>query len=497
MSWLSDNLADHVKARPDALALADERVELSWLALDDLVGRLSIEICRRSKRLDRVAFLSGNRAEHLALIYACGRTGRTFVPLNPTLTSFELEHQLALVGPSIVFCERDTAELVRGLTGAKDIAFDIDELPSAPVEPGTLPTETPLSAAEPAVVFFTSATTGRSKGVEVPQRSLEANSRCWRAAVIDRYGHGRFLNACPLFHGSSVIALDYLSAGSPVFVLSKFTPRGWLRAVTEWQISQTFLVPTMLSMLLKLPDLAEHSPFGLELIGHGAAPISNALARQAADVFGAALFSVYGITEGGGPSIVGQTDPELTPPRPGATFLGKPVTGMATRIIDANGDPVPSGEPGEILLRGDGVMTGYWSDPAATEQVLQGGWLNTQDVGLTDELGNYWALDRRTDLILRGGQNVYPAEIELVLRAMDGVAEAAAVGVHSELWGQTPVAFVVPRPGSELTEAAVLQWCAQRLASYKRPSRVEFVTDIPLSPSGKVLRRELRARIEH
>jgi acyl-CoA synthetase (AMP-forming)/AMP-acid ligase II len=253
----------------------------------------------------------------------------------------------------------------------------------------------------------------------------------------------------------------------------------------------------MLSMLLKLPDLAEHSPFGLQVIGHGAAPISNALARQATAAFGAALFSVYGITEGGGPSIVGQTDPELAPPRPGAAFLGTPVAGMGTRIVDSNGEPVQSGEAGEILLQGDGVMTGYWSDPAATEQVLRGGWLNTQDVGLTDDLGNYWVLDRRTDLILRGGQNVYPAEIELVLRAIEGVAEAAVVGVPSELWGQTPVAFVVPRSGSELTEADVLQWCAQRLASYKRPSRVEFVPEIPLSPSGKVLRRELRARIEH
>ncbi|GAA1341414.1 class I adenylate-forming enzyme family protein [Saccharothrix algeriensis] len=496
--WLTRVLRGRLALSPDAVALVDEGGELTWREFAARVAARRAFLEGATDRLDRVAYLAHGRKEHFELLFACAGAGRTFVPMNPSLTAPELAHQLALVEPAVLVAEPDLVGFATGAVGDAPVAVVPLDDARSDTGAGDGAASDPLTDDEAAVVFFTSATTGRSKGVEVAERSLMANALAWALDVLPAHGPARFLSACPLFHGSSVIALDYLVAGRPVHVLPRFAPRPFSAAVRKWGITQTFLVPTMVELLLRTPHLDTTQFESLELIGHGAAPMPPELARRCREALGVELHSVYGITEGGGPAIGGPLPRAAEAPAAGATPIGVPMSGVRARVVAEDGRPAAVGEPGELRLRWPGLMTGYWRDPGATAAAVDDdGWLRTQDVVLVDGSGLHWILDRRTDLILRGGQNVYPAEVESVLRGLPGVAEAAVVGAASQLWGQTPVAFVTLEPGADVTPAQITQWCASRLASYKLPSEIVVVEQIPVSPSGKVLRRELRARVEH
>jgi acyl-CoA synthetase (AMP-forming)/AMP-acid ligase II len=254
----------------------------------------------------------------------------------------------------------------------------------------------------------------------------------------------------------------------------------------------------MVKLLLAAHGLPETDLSRLELILHAAAPMPAALAEQARRVLGVRLQTIYGITEGGGPAISLRPDDKPgEPPMPGATCIGLPMLGAGVQIRRDDGTPVAAGEVGEIHLAGDGLMLGYWRNDPATAEVLRDGWLNTKDFGCYDKAGYIWVVDRRTDLILRGGQNVYPAELEHVLRASPRVADVAVVPAPSEIWGQTPVAFVQPTVEGELDETELVRLCLSRLASYKRPSRFVIIDQLPRSATGKVLRPQLRERAAH
>lgn len=346
------------------------------------------------------------------------------------------------------------------------------------------------SLTAPFAILQTSATTGRPKGVLINQRSIQLNAFSWLADVRPSPGT-RFLQTGPLFHGSMVIALDYLAAGSPVFVLERFTPQGCLRAVQDWRAEHAFLVPSMVALLLETKQLADSDLSSWRLLLHGAAPMPTDLADAARQALGVDLQTIYGITEGGGPVLTLRPDDTPRPPMiSGATCAGLPMTGTAARVRDGDGNDLGNGEIGVLHLTGDGLMQGYWADQAATTAALFGGWLNTGDIAYVDEHGYFWILDRREDLILRGGQNVHPAEVERVLRDHAAVADVAVVPGASRVWGQVPVAFV--QAASDVDASALAEHCARFLSSYKRPARLVFVESIPRNPAGKILRRVLR-----
>ena len=326
----------------------------------------------------------------------------------------------------------------------------------------------------------------------VDQRAFQLNATSWLADVGVPPGTA-FLNACPLFHGSMVIALDYLAAGATVCVLDRFTPQGALRAVQEWRTGHAFLVPSMVRLVLQAQATAQADLRCLDLLLHGAAPMPAELAAEAADTLGVRLQTIFGITEGGGPVI--SLRPEAKPgepPVPGATCVGVPMVGTELRVVDEAGAELPAGGIGELQLTGDGLMQGYWRNPEATADALRDGWLASRDIGMVDDQGLVWVVDRRNDLILRGGQNVYPAEIEHVLRQSPAVADVAVVPGPSADWGQTPVAFVQPAEGATVDEAELVELCVTRLASYKRPSRFVVIDRVPRNPAGKILRPRLR-----
>jgi acyl-CoA synthetase (AMP-forming)/AMP-acid ligase II len=492
--WLSHVLRRNLARDPQGIALRDVRRTVTWRDMAGDVAALAAALSDALPPGGRVLVLSGNRVEVLEAYFACAVAGVLAAPVNPLLTGPEIGYIVDSVQPGLALADEPGRQrLTAGWPGLPLLA--IEETPRLPEVPDV---GDRLAAAEsltaPVAVMHTSATTGRPKGVVVDQRSFQLNAASWLADVgvpADTV----FLNACPLFHGSMVIALDYLAAGATVCVLDRFTPGGCLSALESWRVQHAFLVPAMVRLLLESRALADADLAALRLVAHGAAPMEPELAEQARNRLGVDLQTIFGITEGGGPVIsLRPGDKPGDPPVRGAVCAGIPMLGTDVAVLDSNGAAAGVGKIGEIHLAGDGLMQGYWRDPEATGEVLVNGWLNTRDLGCLGADGYLWSLDRRNDLILRGGQNVYPAEIEHVLRQSPDVADAAVVPAPSHAWGQTPVAFIEPAPGAAVAEADLIELCITHLASYKRPSRFVVVDQIPRNPAGKILRNSLRER---
>jgi acyl-CoA synthetase (AMP-forming)/AMP-acid ligase II len=488
--WLTDVLDRNRLRHPDGIALRDRRRQVTWAALHAEVGAFARELSRAAPAAGRIVILSGNRLELIEAYLACAAAGLVAVPVNPALTAPELAGILDGVEPALALAdEAGRARLAREHPGLKTVSIElVPQLAGPPPRPGSL--------TEPFAIMHTSATTGRPKGVVVDQRSVQLKALSWLAEV-DCGPDTVFLDACPLFHGSVVNALAYLGAGATLCVLDEFTPQACLRALEEWRVHHVLLVPSMVRLLLEARALATTDLSALELVVHAAAPMPAELAARAATALGAGLMAVYGITEGGGPSLA--LDPADRPgpePVPGAACVGLPMLGVSARIARPDGGEAEAGEIGELWLGGDGLMLRYWRDPEATAEVLHDGWLHTRDLGCRDAAGLFWLVDRRNDLILRGGQNVYPAEIEAVLRGSPQVADAAVVPVPSAVWGQAPFAFVQPAAPGDFDEAALLALCVAQLASYKRPVRFAAVDAVERSPAGKILRGRLRRQAE-
>ncbi|MFI9803983.1 class I adenylate-forming enzyme family protein [Streptomyces sp. NPDC052301] len=489
--WLNHVVRRGLDRDPDALALRDGRRDVSWRVLHRDVRALARRLRNDTLPGSRVLVLSGNRVEVLETYLACAAAGLVAVPVNPALTSPELGAIMDSVEPSAAVAEAAYAARLADLYPGLPV-IDIATLPELPDTDGEFPEEPGSSMADPVLILHTSATTGRAKGVVVDQRSLQINALSWLADVRPEPGT-TFLNAGPLFHGSVVIALDHLAAGGTVCVLDRFTPQGCLAALERWEVEHAFLVPSMVRLLLQTRSLADTDLSRLRLLLHGAAPMPADLAREARERLGAELQTIFGITEGGGPVLTLRPGTRAgAPPVPGAVCVGVPMLGAELRITDDQGREVPAGVVGEIQVGGDGLMQTYWKNPEATADVLRDGWLNTHDLGCADAEGRVWVVDRRNDLILRGGQNVYPAEIEHVLRQSGNVADVVVVPLSSDLWGQTPVAFVQPVAADRFDPAELLQLCVDGLAPYKRPTHFLPLERIPRNPAGKALRTELR-----
>ncbi|MFF8770077.1 class I adenylate-forming enzyme family protein [Kitasatospora sp. NPDC015120] len=487
--WLGHIVQRGLERRPDALALRDADRDVTWRQLHAEVHALAAHLADRIGPGGRLAVVSGNRAEVLEAYLACAVARVVAVPVNPALTGREIADILDAVEPALLLAEPAHADRLREHHPGLPL-LDITALGDLPAG-GAPPTAGGLT--DPVAILHTSATTGRAKGVVVDQRSLKLNALSWLGEVAPQPGTV-FLNAGPLFHGSMVIALDYLAAGGTVCVLDRFTPQGCLAALERWRVEHAFLVPSMVRLLLGARALAGTDLSRFRLLLHGAAPMPAELAEEAASRLDLALQAVFGITEGGGPVLSLGPDTRVGEPRvPGAVCVGLPMLGTAARVVDEQGDLVPVGTVGELELRGDGLMQGYWKNPEATAEALRHGWLRTRDLGYTDPEGRIWIVDRRNDLVLRGGQNVYPAEIEHVLRQSPRVADVVVVPAPDPVWGQTPVAFVQPVTPEAFDQGELLDLCVAGLAGYKRPSRFLPIDQVPRSPAGKVLRARLRA----
>ncbi|MWA07001.1 AMP-binding protein [Actinomadura sp. LD22] len=455
----------------------------------------------------RVAILMRNRLEYVEADLAIARAGRVKVPINPKLSDDERAFVIDDSEADIVLTESSELDRVLDTVAGRKVevvcvdgpatgAHGYDDVIAAAsaFEPVLKPDAERLSQ-----FLYTSGTTGRPKGAMLLDRcrvSATTMSLVEEFAVTPRDG---MIHAGPLSHGSASKLLTFFVRGARNIVIPKFEPEIFLKAVREQGGTSSFVVPTMIQMLV---EHARTDPtttaWGLRNLTYGGASISRQTLDAAAEVLGGVLTQVYGSCEAPHPVLAlrhrEESDPSLS--EHAVIPAGRPALGVDVRVVGTDGSDAASDDAGvrtgELWVRGPNVMAGYWRRPEATEESIVDGWYRTGDVVTADGDGLYTLVDRVKDIVITGGLNVYPAEVERVLRELPGVAEAAVVGVPDEKWGELVTAVVVPKSPGAVTEEAVISWVADRLAGYKKPRKVLLADDLPKGSTGKILKREVR-----
>ena len=497
------NLADPIDHRaritPDKIAITAGGSDTTWL-------RLANRIARAAARLqgewgveagDRVAYLGFNRAEELVLLFALARLGAVFVPLNHRLAAGELAAIVAHAGARWLITDADHRELARDVLTRIDAGIGLHELVTLIDTPcphrACLPK---LADDAPVLLAYTSGTTGAPKGALHTHRSVLANARASIAghALTDS---DCVLTVLPLFHvgGLSIQTLPALVAGARVVLHPRFIAGAWLNDVETLRPTLSLMVPTTLRAVIEHPDWNTTDLSSLRALTAGSSTIPRA-SIDAIHARGIPLCQVYGATETGPVSVMLQAADAMKK----AGCAGWPAEGVAIRLVDANGIEVAEGEVGEIIVRADNLMRGYWREPQGTGFMTDaaGSWFRSGDLARRDQDACIEVVGRMRDLIISGGENIYPAELENVLAGIAGVAEAAVVGAPDAKWGEVPVVYVVcaaSAAGATLSEAAVLGCFDGRLARFKHPKRVVFVEALPKNAMGKVQKTLLRETI--
>ncbi|WP_405607590.1 class I adenylate-forming enzyme family protein [Streptomyces sp. NBC_00076] len=430
---------------------------------------------------DVVALKLTNRVEFVILLFAVWRLGATVTPVNPSMTDLEVVRQLRDSGAGLLVVEDGVAVEAHGVA-----VLGVGELHEGTAEPDQAPL---LDPATLALLIYTSGTTGVPKGVMLDHANIDAMVEMGRQA-LEVGPADRCLLILPLFHVNGIVVsvLMPLLVGARVVIAGRFDPRTFFDLVEQERPSFFSAVPTIYGMLAALPDDVRPDTSSLRFGVCGAAPASADLLTRFEARYGFPLIEGYGLSEG----TCGSTINPVAGPRRAGT-VGLPFPGQEIRIVDTDGSEVTSGTDGEVVVRGANVMRGYLGRPDETAKVIIGGWLHTGDVGHLDADGHLTLVGRSKDMIIRGGENVYPKEIEDVLAGDPSVLEAAVIGVPDEKWGEVVVAYVQPRPGSTVDPSALKALCARSLTGYKRPSACFVVEAIPRNAVGKIDKASLRA----
>jgi long-chain acyl-CoA synthetase len=455
---------------------------------------------------DRVAFLDKNGLEHFDVFFGAAKVNAVCVDVNWRLAAPEVAFvvndaraKVLVVGPDFVpVLDAIEAELTTATTilviGGHERHEDFESWVQRhdPVDPA-------VASAWQDVAFqlYSSGTTGRPKGVMLSNANffalLPLSKDIWE---LDESAVN--LAAMPLFHiGGGGWATAGMYNGATTVLVRDLDPAALVRLIPERRITHAFLVPAALQFMLMVPEARTTDFSSLRVIVYGASPISEQVLKDAVTTFGCKFWQAYGLTETTG-AIVNLPPEDHDVDGPNKHRLrscGLPGPGVEVRVVDtATLQDVPTGEVGEIWIRSGQVMLGYWNQPEQTAAVMaEGGWFRTGDAGYLDADGYLYIHDRVKDMIVSGGENIYPAEVENVLMAHPSVADVAVIGVPSERWGETPKALVVRTPGAEVSAEELIEFCRQRLARYKCPTSVDWVDALPRNPSGKILKKDLRA----
>jgi acyl-CoA synthetase (AMP-forming)/AMP-acid ligase II len=485
-------------ARP---AITAENTTITYAELEDQVARIAGSLLKRHglEAGQRVGIWMDNCLEFMPVLYGAWRAGLTAVPINAKLHPKELQWildncgaSLCVVGPSLL---DKLAELPAGsslppviATASADYRALLSGDPCRTV---------PDASTDEAWLFYTSGTTGRPKGAILTERSLLFAVQCYYAD-IDHIDHtDTIFHAAPLSHGSGLYGLAFISKGAHnVIVPGSFEPDRIYDALERYPNVSMFAAPTMVSRLINHARAGSADTRNLKTIAYGGAPMYMADLTRALELFGPKLYQLYGQGEspmtitGVSKALHADTGHERYEQR--LASVGIPRTGVAFKVVDESGRELPPGEIGEVVTKSDCVMKGYWGNPEATAKSLRDGWLWTGDLGAVDEDGFLTLKDRSKDMIISGGSNIYPREIEEVLLAHPGVLEAAVVSRPHPDWGEEVIAYVVGRPGAELSAQALDRTCLDNIARYKRPKGYRFVATLPKNNYGKILKTELR-----
>jgi long-chain acyl-CoA synthetase len=496
-------------AAPDVAAPAsifDGRTR-SWGELMDRAARLAAGL--RDLGVgpgDRVAVLAANSDRYMELYLAIPWAGAVIAPLNPRWSAEENRYAIGDCTPKLILAGdgagAETLELLSRQTSGRQPIW----LGSAAAPEGWTEYETVLAAApmDPIPrqgddlfgIFYTGGTTGRSKGVMLSHAGLVGNCRAIRAAGVFPDGC-RGLVVAPLFHlAAGAVLSTIMMTGGTAVILGAFAPAATLDAIDAGGVTDALLVPTMIQMVLDDPAFDPARLAGLSRIIYGASPIAEAtLDRMMAAAPHVDFYQAYGMTEVSCAATILKPEFHVGAHRAAGRHraAGQAIADTEVMIADENDQPRPIGEVGEILVRGAGLMLGYWGQPELTAEALRGGWMHTGDGGRMDELGLVYVVDRIKDMIVTGGENVYSGEVESALAKHPAVAQCAVIGVPDERWGERVHAIIVPRAGALVSADELMGHCRGLIAGYKCPKTLELRTEpLPLSAAGKVLKHVLR-----
>lgn len=468
--------------------IEDERV-VSFREFDALTDRLGNALLADGfVPGDRIGVLLPNGIDCLVCYYALAKAGLVRVGMNTRETLENHAFKLADSGSRGVIHNLNRCADIGRLGVEKPIGVAALAAMTATGDPKRCSVDRALDA--PYRLGYTGGTTGRSKAVTLTTRGELAELSAFLADLTPDLHQGEtFLHAAPIAHASGAFFLPSLTRGVTSLVMAKFEPAEFVALAVRSRAEHTFLVPTMLAMILEAPGV-EAAQFALRSISYGASPIAPALLQRAEKRFGHIFAQTYGQAES--PMVITCLKPK-DHDRVGS--CGRPFTIVEVAVFDDEDHPLPPGQRGEIVCRGPQTMAYYWNNPDATEQAFRNGWLHTGDVGYMDEDGFFYLVDRKNDMLISGGYNVYPREVEDVLLAFDGVIEAAVVGLPDEKWGDRVVAVVSGRSG--LDAEAILEHARENLASYKRPKDLEIWAELPKTSSNKILRRAVRDKLMH
>jgi len=471
-------------AAPDAPAVRDDASALTNADLLARIGRAADALARRGIGPgDVVAVMLPNRVELIVVLFAVWRLGAVLTPINPVLGPAEAAYQVTDAAARLVVVETDRDDL-----GAPPLALDaLDALSSSSPGPAAAP-----AADDVALLIYTSGTTGTPKGVMLTHRNLDAMT----ASFIEWFELGpndHSLLVLPLFHANGIVlgTLTPLRAGGQVTVTGRFARDRFFADVERFRPTFFSAVPAIYAMLCALPADVRPDTSSLRFAVCGAAPMPAEAIVRFEDRFGIPIVEGYGLSE---TTTAVTINPLRGVRKPGTVGLALP--GQRVEIVDQSGRSVPVGKTGEVVVTGSVVMAGYLGRPEETARTIVDGWLRTGDIGRFDDDGYLLIVDRIKDMIIRGGENIYPKEIENALYAHPGVHEAAVVGRPDDVLGEVPVAFVALAAGAGATASDLQQHVASRLAAYKRPALILFVDDLPKNPVGKIDKPALRKRLK-
>ncbi len=451
---------------------------------------------------DRLAFCLANSPRILEVIYGCFAAGLVVVPINARLHPREMGFIVSNSGAKILI---HGTEYEEGIVAALDSFEGLQaRIPLGPDYERLLDDASALASAvevepsDPCWLFYTSGTTGRPKGAIWTHRMVRCIVMNYLADLHNIAPGEVVLHAAPMSHGSGIVALPAVARGAVNAILepASFEPKSLFATIEKLKVGHVaFLAPTQIIKMLDEFEPGRFDLSSLKAITYGGAPIHVVHLKRAMQAFGPVFVQLFG--QGEAPiTITGMTSArhrellEADDPRIGSA--GQVRTDVEAHCVGENDEVLPAGVAGEVVVRGDVVMPGYWNNPEASAEALRGGWLHTGDIGMFDEQGYLFLLDRAKDMIITGGNNVYPREVEEIIVRHDAVASVCVVGIPDPYWGEAVHAVVVRQPGATVTADELITFCGQHVAGYKKPKAVDFVDALPVSGYGKILRREVR-----
>ena len=489
---LASILSASAERSPDSPAIRLGEVELSYAELDDRSARLATLLREKGMQPgDRVGVMLPNVPEFPVSYYGVLRAGGVVVPMNVLLKRREIAFYLEDSGAKLLLAWHGFAgEACDGAAdaGAEPVKIEPAAFAATLAELAPTPGLAEADDQDTAVILYTSGTTGKPKGAELTHANLLRNADVSSRTTSEIAAGDVVFGGLPLFHsfGQTVSMNASLMVGACLTLVPKFDPGEALATMQRDGVTHFYGVPTMYGALLHHPERESFDTSSLRVCITGGASMPVEVLHGFEEAFGAIVLEGYGLSE---TSPVSSSNHPERERKPGS--IGTPLEGVEMKVVDDDDNEVAQGEVGEIVIRGHNIMKGYWQRPDATAEAMRGGWFHSGDMAKTDEDGYFYIVDRKKDLIIRGGYNVYPREVEEVLYEHPKIREAAVVGVPHDQWGEEIGAAIVLHEGEELAPEEVSDYVKERIASYKYPRLVWFIDDLPKGPTGKILKREI------